>query len=58
MLIYIIGEPGSGKTTSIRNLDPETTVILSPNAKPLPFRGANKMYNKEKKNNQRSKAYF
>lgn len=48
--ILIEGNPGSGKSRSLVNLDPKTTVILSPNTKDLPFRGARKMYNKENKN--------
>jgi len=42
--ILVIGEPGTGKSRAIKNLDPETTVILKPNAKELPFRGAAKLY--------------
>jgi len=32
-----IGESGCGKSTALRNLDPAKTVIISPNAKSLPF---------------------
>jgi hypothetical protein len=32
-----IGESGCGKSTALRNLDPKKTVIISPNAKSLPF---------------------
>lgn len=32
-----IGESGCGKSTALRNLDPQKTVIISPNAKSLPF---------------------
>ena len=48
-LILVVGASGSGKSTSIRNLDPESTYIITPNSKPLPFRGSRKKYNKEKK---------
>jgi len=48
--ILVEGNPGSGKSRSLMNLDPKTTVILSPNTKDLPFKGARKMYNKENKN--------
>ena len=48
--ILIIGESGSGKSTSLRNLDPKTTFVISPNNKPLPFKGAVKVYNTENKN--------
>ena len=37
--VLIIGESGSGKTYSIRNLDPATTGILSVEKGRLPFRG-------------------
>lgn len=35
----IIAEPGAGKSTSIRNLNPETTFIINVSGKPLPFKG-------------------
>lgn len=34
----IIGESGTGKTCSIRNLDPSKTLLIQPTRKPLPFR--------------------
>lgn len=34
----ILGEPGTGKTCSIRNLDPKKTLLIQPIRKPLPFR--------------------
>ena len=37
--ILIMGESGTGKTTSIRNCDPAKTAIVNPVGKPLPFRG-------------------
>lgn len=37
--VLIIGESGSGKTFSIRNLDPKTTGILSVEKGRLPFKG-------------------
>lgn len=38
--ILIMGESGTGKSTSIRNCDPNITAIINPVGKPLPFRGA------------------
>jgi hypothetical protein len=35
--LLIIGESGSGKTCSIRNCNPETTAIVSPEKESLPF---------------------
>ena len=40
----IIGQPGSGKSTSIENLDPKETFIISVLNKPLPFRGYKNKY--------------
>lgn len=37
----IIGESGTGKSTSMRNLDPEQTLLIQAVKKPLPFRSAN-----------------
>lgn len=42
--VLIIGESGSGKSTSIRNLPPEETFIINVINKPLPFKGAAKRY--------------
>ena len=44
--ICVCGESGSGKSTSLRNLDPKSTFIISTIAKPLPFRGWKKNYQK------------
>lgn len=42
--ICVCGESGTGKSTSLRNLNPEETFIISTTAKPLPFRGWKKNY--------------
>lgn len=42
--LCIYGESGMGKSTSLRNLNPETTFIISTTGKPLPFRGWKKKY--------------
>jgi len=42
--LCIYGDSGSGKTTSLRNMDPETTFIISTTGKPLSFRGWKKKY--------------
>lgn len=34
----ILGESGTGKTASLRNLDPSKTLLIQPVRKPLPFR--------------------
>lgn len=37
----ILGNPGTGKTASLRNLDPKKTLLIQPIRKPLPFRSKN-----------------
>lgn len=46
--IFIIGEIGSGKSSSIRTLNPEETFIINMSNKPLPFRGFRKKYFEKK----------
>ena len=36
----VLGESGTGKTCSLRNLDPKNTLLIQPVRKPLPFRSA------------------
>lgn len=43
-LIAIVGDSGSGKTTSIRNLDPVHTFIISTTGKRPGIKGANRKY--------------
>ena len=42
--ILIIGESGTGKTTSFRTLNPEETFIINVAKKPLPFKGWKSKY--------------
>lgn len=49
-LIGIVGPTGSGKSTSIKHLDPKETYIINVAKKELPFKGADKLYNAENKN--------
>lgn len=50
--VIIAGTPGSGKTTSVRNLNPETTFYINADRKggALPWKGSALQYNAEKKN--------
>ena len=48
--IAVMGESGSGKTTSMRNLPPEQTYYVDADLKGLSWRGWKSQYNKEKKN--------
>ena len=49
-LIGIVGATGTGKSTSIKHLDPKTTYIINTAKKELPFKGSEKLYNPENKN--------
>lgn len=42
--IMILGESGTGKSTSMRNLDPHETLLIQTIKKPLPFRSKNWSY--------------
>lgn len=48
--VIILGKSGTGKSTSIKNLDPKETVIFNTLKKRLPFKGSNALYNVESKN--------
>ena len=48
--ILVIGESGTGKSTSLESLDPKETFIIQVVKKPLPFRGGKKLYSVEKNN--------
>lgn len=49
-VICIAGESGSGKTTSMRNLDPKSTYYIDADKKGLSWKGWRQAYNKENKN--------
>jgi hypothetical protein len=49
-LVGIVGSTGTGKSTSIKHLNPEETYIINVAKKELPFKGSEKLYNVEKKN--------
>lgn len=48
--ILIMGESGSGKTTSMRNLNPETTFYIDADKKGLNWKGWKQQYNSQNKN--------
>lgn len=50
MTIAIMGESGSGKTTSMRNLPPESTMYIDADQKGLSWRGWRTAYNTGKRN--------
>lgn len=49
-LILVMGESGSGKTTSLRTLDPSTTYIIDADKKGLSWRGWRAQYSTSKHN--------
>ena len=49
-VICIAGESGSGKTTSLRNLNPSETYIIDSDKKGLSWKGWKKQYSLENKN--------
>jgi len=49
--VLIIAESGTGKSTSIRNLNPKETFIINIANKPLPFKGWKKNYTMISKDN-------
>jgi ABC-type phosphate/phosphonate transport system ATPase subunit len=55
--VIILGKSGTGKSTSIKGLNPKETVILNLLGKKLPFKGSGSIYNKESKNLFRVEEY-
>lgn len=49
--VLIIGESGTGKSTSIRSLNPKETFIINVLDKPLPFKGFRKSYSQWNREN-------
>ena len=49
-LVFLVGKSGMGKSTSLRKLNPEETVIINTDQKALPFKQFSKNYNEEKRN--------
>lgn len=50
MVIGIMGDSGSGKTTAFRNIDPKTTMYVDCDKKGLSWKGWKKSFNEESKN--------
>lgn len=46
----ILGKSGTGKSTSIKGLNPKETVVINTLKKRLPFKGSQSLYNAENKN--------
>lgn len=43
-IIIVLGPTGSGKSRSVKNLNPKETIVLNTLRKDLPFRGSGKMF--------------
>lgn len=48
--VIILGKSGTGKSSSIKGLDPKETVVLNVLGKKLPFKGSSNLYSTENKN--------
>lgn len=49
-VVMLLGKSGTGKSTSIKTLNPEETVIVNVLGKKLPFKGSGNLYSTDKKN--------
>ena len=49
-ICIVLGKTGTGKSTSIKGLDPKDTIVINVLNKLLPFRGSKSMYNEGSKN--------
>lgn len=47
-MIILEGASGSGKTTSLRNMDPASSLYITSNKKPLPWKGGDALWGKRK----------
>lgn len=56
-ICMILGKSGTGKSTSIKTLNPKETVVLNILGKRLPFKGSSSIYNTENKNLIRLNTY-
>lgn len=45
IIVMIMGQSGTGKSTSLRNFTPDEVAVINVSGKPLPFRGALKTTN-------------
>lgn len=49
-ILIVVGPTGSGKSRSIKNLDPSQTVVVNILKKDLPFKGSRSMYSTQAQN--------
>lgn len=55
--VIILGKSGTGKSTSIKNLDPKSTFVINTLGKMLPFKGSKSIYNEQNKNAKQCEDY-
>lgn len=56
-ICMILGKSGTGKSTSIKTLDPKETMVINTLKKRLPFKGSATMYSKENNNLREVETY-
>ena len=56
-VVLVIGDTGTGKSTSVKSLIPAETYIINVLNKPLPFKGSGSLYNGENKNISTTDSY-
>lgn len=56
-VLIVCGDTGSGKSTSLKNLNPKETYIVNTLNKPLPFKGSKGLYNTESRNIKETDSY-
>ena len=49
-VVMVLGKSGTGKSTSIKTLNPKETVVVNVLRKRLPFKGSASLYSKENEN--------
>lgn len=47
VLVMVIGQSGTGKSTSLRNFKPDDVCIINVSGKPLPFKNKHKTFNSD-----------
>ena len=49
-IVMLLGKSGTGKSTSVKGLDPKETVVINVLGKRLPFKGSQGLYNTQSNN--------
>nr|DAR32393.1 MAG TPA: AAA domain protein [Bacteriophage sp.] len=56
-ICIVVGKTSTGKSSSIRGLNPKETIVINVLGKKLPFKGSNSLYSEEQKNFFRVEEY-